>query len=226
MKDGVVGRIAALLVCVVGFPLHLLICFCIRIADGGPAIYRDQRVGRFEKPFSMLKYRTMKVNCKPLVRAGSKIVVENNDPRVTALGRFLRCGIDELPQIANIARGEMSWIGPRPVPISVLSKYGPTIRERFKVHPGITGLPQILNSRCCPSAQVFATEIWYFRHRTWWLDLWIVALTPLFICGWKSVGQKRLDALRRMPEFRDLEERCQEELGPGVGLLTPALSAK
>ncbi len=75
MKNNVAGRLVALVLCVVGFPFHLLMCICIRLADGGQAIYRDKRVGRFEKPFSMLKYRSMKVNCTPVVHAGSKIIV-------------------------------------------------------------------------------------------------------------------------------------------------------
>jgi lipopolysaccharide/colanic/teichoic acid biosynthesis glycosyltransferase len=226
MKGSVVGRMVALLVCVVGFPFHLLICFCIRLTDAGPAIYRDMRVGRFEEPFLMLKYRTMKLNCEPLVCAGSKIIVETNDPRVTLLGRVLRCGIDELPQLANIVRGELGWVGPRPVPVSVLSRYGPTIRERFKLQPGITGFAQVANSRICSSARALALDIWYLRHRNHLLDLWVIVATPLFICGWKSVGHKRLNQLLQVPEFCKLERRCQEELGPGVGLLTPTLAAK
>jgi lipopolysaccharide/colanic/teichoic acid biosynthesis glycosyltransferase len=226
MKEGVVGRLVALLVCVVGFPFHLLVCICIRLADGGAAIYRDKRVGRCEKPFPMLKYRSMKVDCKPLIHAGSKIIVETNDPRVTSLGRVLRCGIDELPQLANIVRGEMGWVGPRPLPVSVLSKYGPVIRERFKLQPGITGLAQVLHSRSCSSARALAIDIWYLRHHNLWLDLWVIAATPLFICGWKSVGQNRLYQLLQMPEFCELERQCQEELGPGVGLLTPTLAPK
>jgi lipopolysaccharide/colanic/teichoic acid biosynthesis glycosyltransferase len=170
----------------------------------------------------MLKYRTMKVDCKPLVRAGCKVIVEANDPRVTSLGRLLRCGIDELAQFANIVRGEMGWIGPRPVPISMLSKYGPVIRERFRIQPGVTGLAQVLDSRSCSSARVFALDIWYVTHRNLWLDLWIIAVTPVFICGWKSVGHNRLNRLVQLPEFRELERRCQDELGPDVGILTAA----
>ena len=79
MKGNAVGRVVALVACCVGFPFHLLACIGIKLADGGAAIYRDERVGRFEKPFFMLKYRSMKVDCKPLVRAGSKIIVETND---------------------------------------------------------------------------------------------------------------------------------------------------
>jgi lipopolysaccharide/colanic/teichoic acid biosynthesis glycosyltransferase len=226
MKDGAFGRLVALLLCVVGFPFHLLICIIIRLADGGAAIYRDKRVGRLEKSFFMLKYRSMKVDCKPLIRAGSKLIVEANDPRVTRLGRVLRCGIDELPQIANIVRGEMGWVGPRPVPVSVLSKYGPVIRERFKLQPGITGLAQVLHSRSCSSARALAIDIWYLRHHKVWLDLWVIVATPLFICGWKSVGQKRLHQLLQMPEFCELEQRCQEELGPGVGILTLTVATR
>jgi len=174
----------------------------------------------------MLKYRSMKVDCAPVVHAGSKVIVEINDPRVTPLGRLLRCGIDELPQLANIVRGEMRWVGPRPVPVSILPKYGPVIRERFNLQPGITGLAQVLHSRTCSSARALAIDIWYLRHHNLSLNLWVIVATPLFICGWKSVGQNRLYRMLQMPEFCELEQRCQEELGPGVGLLTPAFAPK
>ena len=226
MNDGTVGRLVAVLFCFLGLPIHFLICISIRLLDKGPALYRDKRVGQFERPFSMLKYRSMKVNCAPLVRAGSKMIVEVNDPRVTPLGRLLRCGVDELPQLVNIVRGEMAWVGPRPVPVSVLSKYGPIIRERFTLQPGITGLAQVLHSRTCSSARALTIDIWYLRHRNLWLDLWVIAVTPLFICGWKSVGRNRLRRLLQIPEFRNLEQRCQEELGPGVGLLEPAQATR
>jgi lipopolysaccharide/colanic/teichoic acid biosynthesis glycosyltransferase len=219
MQRSVIGRSAAFLLCVLGFPIHLLICICIKLADGGGPLYRDQRAGRFGKPFSMLKYRTMKVDSKPLIRAGCKLIVEANDARVTPLGRLLRCGVDELAQLANIVRGDMCWIGPRPVPISMLSKYGPVIRERFRIQPGITGLAQVLDSRSCSSARVFAIDIWYVTHRNLWLDLWIIATTPVFMCGWRSVGHNRLNGLLELPEFRETERRCQHELGPDVGNL-------
>lgn len=218
--SSVVGRLFAFLVCIAGLPFHLLICICIWISDGGAAIYRDKRVGQLEEPFSMFKYRSMKVHTKPVIHAGSKVIVEANDPRITAIGRFLRCGIDELPQIANIARGEMRWVGPRPIPVAILPKYGPLIRKRFTIQPGITGLAQVVHSRTCSSARALAIDIWYMRHHTLWLDCWIVVTTPLFICGWKSIGQSRLANLLQTPEFNELERCCQEELGPGVGLLT------
>jgi lipopolysaccharide/colanic/teichoic acid biosynthesis glycosyltransferase len=215
-----VGRVVAFLVCIVGFPIHLMICLAIKLGDGGPALYRDKRVGRGKQPFTMFKYRSMKVNCAPMVRAGSKVIVEDNDPRVTRVGRVLRCGIDELAQIANIARGELGWIGPRPVPVAMLPKYGPIIGERFQVDQGITGLAQVLHSRHGSSAQAFAIDLWYVRHRNPGLDLWIIAATPLFICGWRTVGEKKLRKLRAQREFIETEQRCQMELGPGVGVPT------
>ncbi len=221
----VFGRLVALLICIAGFPVHLLICLCIWLFDRGPAIYRDRRAGQLEDPFSMLKYRSMKVDCKPVVRAGSKLIVEKNDARVTPVGRILRCGIDELPQLANIVRGEMAWVGPRPIPVSVLHRYGSVIRGRFNLKPGITGLAQVLDSRHRSSACALAIDIWYREHRTIWIDLWVIGVTPFYMAGWKSVGRHRLTRLLETEEFRRLEQTCQEELGPGVGLLEPAAMA-
>lgn len=219
MISGAFGRILAFLLCVMALPLHFLACVCIRLSDFGPALYRDYRVGRGEKPFWMLKYRSMKVNCKPVIHAGSKLIVEDKDPRVTGLGRLLRCGIDELPQLANIVLGEMAWVGPRPVPVSVLPRYGTVIRRRFALRPGITGLAQVLDSRHCSSARALAIDLWYLRHRNFWIDFWVIFATPLFIAGWKSIGHNKLIRLLKTEEFVELEQECQRELGPGVGIL-------
>jgi lipopolysaccharide/colanic/teichoic acid biosynthesis glycosyltransferase len=207
------GRIAATFIALIGFPFHLVLCFCIRLADGQPALYRSLRLGRLGVPFEMLKYRTMKVGCDAVVRPDFRIVVSERDARVTAVGRVLRCGIDECAQIGNVLRGEMAWIGPRPDEAWMLGNYGPVIRERLQSVPGITGLAQVLNCRECSTARAYAIDIWYIHNRSVLLDLWIVAVTPLFIAGWRSVGRRRLDALVNLPEFLELENQCANELG-------------
>ncbi|HEY1577494.1 MAG TPA: sugar transferase [Terracidiphilus sp.] len=204
-------RAAALLICALGFPLHLFICLAIRLNDGGPALHRTPRLGKSGVVFELLKYRSMRVNAAHHLSLGMKMVIQENDPRVTAIGSFLRCGLDELPQLWNIAKGDMAWIGPRPDPDWMLPHYGPTCRERLAILPGITGFAQLLNSRYLTTSEGFALDIWYSDHHSWWLNLWIILATPLFVAGWHSVGKPRLLRLRLDPEFQDLSRRCEKE---------------
>ena len=206
-----VGRAVASLICIAGFPLHLTICAVIKLNDGGAALHRCYRTGWSGIPFELLKYRSMKPDAEHLLTLDLKMIVHEGDERLTMIGPWLRCGIDELPQLWNIAKGEMAWIGPRPDPDWMEPHYGPTCRERLNVRPGITGFAQILNSRYLSSAEGFALDVWYLSHRTIWLDLSIIAMTPLFMAGWLSVCQRRLRSLRQNPEFKDLCRKCEQE---------------
>lgn len=206
------GRSTALIVSMVAFPFHLLLSAIIKSWDGGPALYRSPRLGKNGSPFQLLKYRSMKVDAPPVMSAGFKMIVQTEDARVTAIGKWLRCGIDELPQLWNVARGEMSWIGPRPDPDWMLSHYGPVCQKRLAVVPGITGYAQLLDSRFLSTAEGFAIDIWYLAHRTIWLDAWIVLATPLFMAGWRSLGKSRVSRLRATPKFVELYRMCEAEL--------------
>jgi lipopolysaccharide/colanic/teichoic acid biosynthesis glycosyltransferase len=213
------GRAIALLICVFAFPLHLLICAAIRLLDHGPALHRCFRIGISGSFFELRKYRSMQVNVHHELSSGLKMIVRRNDPRLTWLGPWLRCGIDELPQLWNIFKGEMAWIGPRPDPDWMLPHYGVTCRERIAALPGITGLAQILNSRSLSTSEGFALDLWYLSHRTLWLDLWILLATPLYIAGWHSLGNTRLQHLRTIPEFVQLCRKCDEELADSKEIL-------
>ena len=207
-----VGRAIAFILCVFGFPIHLLLCLAIRAHDGHPAMHRSLRLGKLGAKFILLKYRSMKINVTHHLSVGLKMIVHEHDPRITSLGHWLRCGIDELPQLWNIARGEMMWVGPRPDPDWMLPHYGPRSRERLSVLPGITGFAQVLNSRNLSTAEGYALDLWYLSHRNLWLDSWIILATPLFMAGWWSLGQSRLNSLRQLSEFRKLCNRCDDEL--------------
>jgi lipopolysaccharide/colanic/teichoic acid biosynthesis glycosyltransferase len=209
------GRIAAAGAIGLGFPIHLLIALLIRLCDGGPVFYRAARLGRNGNPYELLKYRSMKVGSVPIVADDYKVIALERDSRVTAIGRLLRCGIDELPQLYNVVRGEMSWIGPRPDEPWMLENYGSVVRTRLSVLPGITGLAQVCNARSISTAQAYAIDIWYIRNRTMWLDLWIALVTPLFIAGVRSVGARRLRELHHLSEFSGLQRACEMELEAG-----------
>ena len=207
-----VGRLVAFLLCALALPLHLIICMLIRFNDGHAAIYRCERLGRAGIPYVLFKYRTMHVGCLPMVQSGFKAVVRKDDPRLTFLGRFLRCGIDELPQLWNIVRGEMAWIGPRPDESWMLPNYGPTSKERLMITPGITGMAQVLDSRNQPTAVGYAIDLWHKRHPNVLDDIWVICATPLFVLGWRSLGKQYLTNLMRVPEFTNLIFSCQAEL--------------
>lgn len=220
------GRVTALLLCVLLFPAHVVLCAIIWISDGGPPLYRCRRIGRSGSLFELQKYRTLKRDAGHLLSSGLRMVVIERDPRVTKLGRLLRCGIDELPQLWNVAKGEMAWIGPRPDPDWMLPHYGPTSRERLQMAPGITGFAQLLNSRHLSTSEAFALDIWYVTHRTLRLDFWIALATPLFIVGWHSLGEHQLRRLRKDVEFRSICRRCDKEFTRSKKiLLTSGLSS-
>jgi lipopolysaccharide/colanic/teichoic acid biosynthesis glycosyltransferase len=160
----------------------------------------------------MVKYRTMIVGAVPLVSSDLKVITQPGDTRITKVGRWLRCGIDELPQVWNILKGEMAWIGPRPVEPWGLSYYGPLFSERLLQRPGITGLAQVLGCRWASNAESYAVDIWHGRHRSARLAAWIVLATPLFMLGWTMIGRRRLDRLRRDPEFQQIRRECEAEL--------------
>ncbi len=206
------GRLIAGLICCFGLPLHLVLSVLIKVCDPGPVLYRSSRLGKGGSSFTLLKYRTMNVNAPKIVTNEFKTVVTATDPRVTRLGRWLRSGIDELPQLWNIIRGEMAWVGPRPDEPWMMPNYGPEIRRRLSGLPGITGLAQVLNSRDLSVAESYAIDIWYLGHRGILLDMWIVLATPLFMAGWTTVGRGRLERLRTSSIFGQLRQSCDMEL--------------
>lgn len=214
------GRSIAGLICLFGLPFHFFLSILIKLCDGGPVLYRSIRLGKGGFPFTLLKYRSMKVNAPAIVTNEFKTVVAAADPRVTWVGRWLRSGIDELPQLWNIVRGEMAWVGPRPDEAWMMPNYGPESRRRLAASPGITGLAQVLNSRDLPIAESYAIDLWYLDHRGTLLDLWIVCVTPLFMAGWTTVGRRRLDQLRTAPVFQRIRQACASELSTASQLLS------
>src|SRR5262249_21684497 len=123
-------------------------------------------------------------------------------------------GFDEVPQLLNILRGEMAWIGPRPDELWMLPHYGPTIRQRLSVTPGLTGVAQVCDSRRLDTPLVYALEIWAARRRSAALTLRILMMTPIFVLGYRAVGLALLERLRLDDELIALENQCRRELQP------------
>jgi lipopolysaccharide/colanic/teichoic acid biosynthesis glycosyltransferase len=169
----------------VSAPLWVLFAAAIKLEDGGPVFFPQQRVGRGGRTFTALKFRSMVVDAEKrfgLVQAAER------DPRVTRIGRLLRAtAMDELPQLWNIFAGDMSFVGPRPlvpgevevrgdgrlVPLAQIAGY----RERHSIRPGLTGLTQVYAPRDIKRASKFRLDLLYLKRASLWLDLKLILLS-------------------------------------------------
>jgi lipopolysaccharide/colanic/teichoic acid biosynthesis glycosyltransferase len=158
-------------------PLLALAALAVKLEDGGPVLYRQTRVGKDGTDFELLKLRTMVVGAETM---GAGLAVNRGDSRITRSGRLLRkLSLDELPQLWNVVRGEMSVIGPRPTLRYQVEQYDERQRHRLDVKPGITGWAQINGRAALPWADRIELDVWYVEHRSPRLDLRILARTPL-----------------------------------------------
>ena len=159
----------------------------VKLEDGGPVFYRQRRVGLHGEEFGLLKLRTMEVGSE---QKGAGYAVNEGDPRITRVGRVLRrLSLDELPQLWNVLRGDMSLIGPRPTLAYQVERYTPRQRRRLEVKPGITGWAQIHGRARLPWDKRIELDVWYVEHRSPWLDLKILARTPLALFAGTYKGQ-------------------------------------
>ena len=160
----------------VASPFLALAALAVKLEDAGPVLYRQTRVGRDGVDFELLKLRTMVVGAE---RMGAGLAVDRGDTRITRAGRLLRrLSLDELPQLWNVVRGEMSVIGPRPTLRYQVEQYDERQRQRLDVKPGITGWAQVNGRAALPWADRIALDVWYVEHRSPLLDLQILARTP------------------------------------------------
>jgi len=175
--DIVVSSVALVL----GAPVLALAALAIRLESRGPVLYGQRRVGRDGRLFEMLKLRTMVPGAELL---GAGLAVNANDPRVTRVGAFLRrTSLDELPNLVNVLRGEMSLIGPRPtVPVQV-EQYSERQRGRLAIRPGITGWAQVHGRASLPWSERIELDLYYVEHRSLALDLQIVRRTFAIVLG-------------------------------------------
>jgi lipopolysaccharide/colanic/teichoic acid biosynthesis glycosyltransferase len=156
-------------------PLIALAALLIKLESRGPALYRQQRVGRGAEPFALWKLRTMVPGAETM---GAGIYVLRGDPRITRIGRPLRrFSLDELPNLVNVIRGEMAIVGPRPTVQAQVDRYTERQRRRLEVKPGITGWAQVNGRTSMPWPERIELDVWYVEHRSLWLDLRILAKT-------------------------------------------------
>jgi lipopolysaccharide/colanic/teichoic acid biosynthesis glycosyltransferase len=162
-------------------PVLGLAIVAIRLETRGHPIYRQRRIGKDGEPFDVLKLRTMVAGAEAL---GSGLAVNEGDPRITRVGAVLRrFSIDELPNLVNVLRGDMAIVGPRPtVPVQV-EQYTSRQRGRLAVKPGITGWAQVNGRTTLPWDERIELDLWYIEHRSWRLDLRILARTAAIVLG-------------------------------------------
>jgi len=185
MKSGtaIVKRVIDIGVSVVGIillaPVMIIIMIIIKLGSPGPVFYLSQRMGRHGKLFIMYKFRSMYVNSPALRNPDGSMRVEKKDQRVTRVGRILRLGFDELPQLFNVLKGDMSLIGPRPDPLEAFSHYRGEEQHKLLVRPGITGLAQVTGRTDIPWQERLKYDLDYLDHQSLWLDCKIAFYTIL-----------------------------------------------
>jgi len=175
------NRVADVLVAGTGLvlasPFLGLAALAAKLEDRGPVLYRQTRVGKDGEDFDVLKLRSMVVDAETL---GAGYAVDEGDARITRVGRVLRrTSIDELPQLWNVLRGDMSVIGPRPTLRYQVEQYDEHQRRRLDVRPGLTGWAQVHGRASLPWAERIELDVWYVDHRSLRVDLAILLRTPL-----------------------------------------------
>jgi len=159
------------------FPILLIVGFLLLIVEGPPVFFSHERPGKYGEPFKLIKFRSMK-NAKD--KSGNLLP---DGQRITGLGQFLRrTSMDELPELVNVIKGDMSLVGPRPLLMQYLNRYSPEQFRRHEMLPGITGWAQINGRNAISWDEKFKLDLWYIDHWSLWLDIKI-----LFLTVWKVI---------------------------------------
>jgi sugar transferase EpsL len=175
-------------------PVLLLIALAVRWRLGSPVLFRQVRPGLKGRPFVLVKFRTM------LEAYGDRGIPLPDEQRLTGFGRFLRSSsLDELPQLWNVLRGELSLVGPRPLMVRYLERYSRRQARRHEVMPGITGWSQVNGRNALSWEEKLELDVWYVEHWSLWLDLKILALTFFEVLRRSGVSNP---GHATMPEFR------------------------
>lgn len=169
-------------------PLFLIVALAIKLDDGGPILFRQQRLGRGGEPFLVLKFRTMQVDAPAVATDAGDLQTREEDPRVTAVGSVLRrTSLDELPQLLNVIAGHMSLVGPRPDPVACLDHYRPQDFRRLTVRPGITGWAAVNGRNAIPLDARRDLDLEYVGRRSLTFDLMILIRTVGVVVGREGI---------------------------------------
>lgn len=169
-------------------PLFVLLALVIKLSSKGPAIFKQKRAGKDGRPFIFYKFRTMRTDVDPFGASPKSA----NDPRLTKLGKFLReYSLDELPQLFNVLKGDMSLVGPRPLYMEQMKEWDERQKKRLLVKPGITGLAQISGRGALTREEKLELDVQYVENARFWLDLKIILVTIWQVFCRKSIYEKR-----------------------------------
>lgn len=167
--------IFSLIVLVLFLPIWILVAILIKLTSPGPVFFLQDRPGKHKKIFKVYKFRTMKPGSERMVK-GQEVMLD--DDRITSIGRFLRrTKIDEVPQVLNVLKGEMSLVGPRPERISSLEDYDDEISKRLNMRPGMTGLAQVSGNIYLDLKDRYKLDVYYVENYSLWLDIRIIIRT-------------------------------------------------
>ncbi|MBQ6064394.1 MAG: sugar transferase [Prevotella sp.] len=173
--------IVAIICLVVFSPLFLVCYIAVKREDGGPAIFKQERIGRFGRPFNIYKFRSMRLDAE---KDGPALYQHENDTRMTNIGKFLRAHhLDELPQLWNVVKGDMAFIGPRPERefyINQIMQHDPRYRYLYQIRPGVTSYATLYNGYTDTMEKMLRRldlDLYYLEHRSWWFDIKILVKT-------------------------------------------------
>jgi len=196
-KSVVLKRIIDVVISGIGliilFPIFVIIGILIKLDSKGPVFFIQKRAGKDGKIFKAYKLRTMVENAE---KKGLGFEIEKNDSRITRVGIHLRWGVDELPQLINVFKGEMSMVGPRPALPHQVERYSKQERRRLEVKPGITGWALINGRNILPWPERIKLDIWYIDHLSLWLDLKVLFKT-IWVVIFKKEGIYGKDGVTR-----------------------------
>lgn len=173
-------------------PVLACVAVLVALKMGRPILFKQQRPGLHEKPFLMLKFRTMR---NATDARGQAL---DDAQRLTPFGRWLRStSLDELPELWNVLKGELSLVGPRPLLMEYLPRYDSVQRRRHEVRPGLTGWAQVNGRNAVDWAERFQLDVWYVDHRSFWLDMKILAMTVQLVLTRKDVNAQGEATMRK-----------------------------
>lgn len=181
----IIDILAALVILILSSPLILIIALLILAASGSPVLFKQKRPGKDEKPFTLFKFRTMR---EAYDDRGQPLP---DDQRLTGIGTFLRkLSLDELPQMINVLKGQMSLVGPRPLLMEYLPLYNEEQKKRHSVKPGITGLAQVNGRNALSWEDKFQLDVRYVENWSLWLDIKILAMTFVKVLKREGIAQE------------------------------------
>jgi len=169
-------------------PVFVVIILAIKLSSKGAVIFRQERAGKGGRPFVFYKFRTMKVDADPFGASPKS----GEDPRLTKIGKLLReYSLDELPQLFNVLKGDMSIVGPRPLYVSQMSEWNDHQSKRLNVKPGLTGLAQISGRGGLTKEEKLELDVKYVESANLWRDVKIIAATVALVFSRKSIYEKK-----------------------------------